>query len=171
MCSRGPPHATKQLHPGHLLEAASDPTVEGSIPQDCPQRRCQSQSWLSPVLLTSWLKNRFPRPLFGFGECAREAGMTPETCFLTRLSVITKDIRGQESKADEAIHRARSQTKELLSSWSLGPSTVTCKAFWFPTGKLSKPSLWGFYGGFIMQPPAPLVSPEVREVGLKIPTL
>ena len=45
-----------------------------------------------------------------------------KTCLLTRLPIYCKRIlKDMNQQPDEEVHRARSQTKEFLSSWSLGP--------------------------------------------------
>lgn len=55
---------------------------------------------------------------------------------------ITKDT---SRKPDEEIHRARSQTKELLSSWSLGPGQWHMEASWFTNLETLKPHTIGVY--------------------------
>ena len=45
---------------------------------------------------------------------------------------IARILKDKNQQPDEEIHRARSLTEELLSSWCLGPRTVVHEWFWFP---------------------------------------
>ena len=71
--------------------------------------------------------------------------------FSLSYQFITKDIKGYtDEQPNEGIHRARSQTKELPSSWILGPSTVAHGSVLVPQrGSSPKPLLWAFFGGLI----------------------
>ena len=75
-----------------------------------------------------------------------------KTYLLSRLpSFLKKILKDRNQQPDEMIHRARSQTKESLSSWSWWYSKEFCSPVWRFSKKGQKTVLLGFYGGFVMQ--------------------
>ena len=73
-----------------------------------------------------------------------------KTRLLTRLPINYKRIlKVTKQQPDREIHMATSQTKEILSSWSLGPGMVALGSVLVPSWgnflkRAIKLSFWGF---------------------------
>ena len=67
-----------------------------------------------------------------------------------QLIIYMRLLKDTNQPPDEEISRMRSQTRDLMSLWSLGLTQQHAEAFGFPgVGKGQKAVLRSFYGGFI----------------------
>lgn len=121
-------------------EIQSDSTGKGlTPPKPALYFRCQLQAQVATYASDQQAPYKLEVPLMptsGSINLLQWVTELRKTSLLTRLLIhykrILKDMSQQPDKEiDEAIHRARSWTKELLCSWHM-------EAFWFPNMEVLK---------------------------------
>ena len=101
------------------------PQVKSSVIQDCPPIQmpilspgCHLNFWLS-----SFKSEVVMTPFLGFLNLLEHLTELRKPVYSLEYWFITKDTNQQP---DEEIQKPRSQTKKILSLWSLGPKTLAC---------------------------------------------